>query len=434
MNALIIGGGGREQALAWKIAQSPLVNQVYIAPGNAGMVSDKCISLPTLKETDFENIAAFILEKTVQLLVVGPEQPLVEGIVDYFAEREGFDFLHIVGPSQKGACLESSKQFAKAFMKSNGIRTAQYGSFSSGEEAKAIEFLNSLAQLQKPFVIKADGLAAGKGVVILEDLEDAIKEVKDMLNGKFGVASNTVVIEEFLEGIECSLFILTDGDGYQILPTAKDYKRIGEGDKGLNTGGMGAISPVPFADEPFMKKVEEEIIQPTVKGLKGIPYKGFIFVGLMNVAGEPYVIEYNCRMGDPETEAVMLRIEDDLVPYLLALKDQRVKELPKIHLTEKTAMTVVMASGGYPENYQKGYIIDGLESPTSHTTFHCGTTFSGDGSILTNGGRVLAVSRLASSIQEARSITYSAVEKIHFQDCYYRKDIGLDLLEYDHQQ
>ena len=426
MNALILGSGGREQALAWKIAQSPLIDTLYLAPGNGGSFP-KCANVP-LGNDDFPAIASFIREREVKLVVVGPEQPLVDGVTDFLRKEPGLEELHIVGPTAFGARLESSKAFAKEFMARQGIRTAAYRSFSGeGEIGAAQEFIRSLGH--GPYVLKADGLAAGKGVLIIEDEAEALSAVAEMLRGQFGQASYTVVIEEFLEGIECSVFFLTDGKSYTLLPAAKDYKRIGEGDKGLNTGGMGSVSPVPFAGAAFMKKVEEEIVRRTVAGLSPDVYKGFVFLGLMNVGGEPYVIEYNARMGDPETESVMRRIEGDLVPYLLALKEERLGELPPLKETKETAVTVVLASGGYPGSYDKGFPISGIAEgeASGAVVFHAGTKTGADGRVLTAGGRVLAVTALGDGLLEAREKAYEAADKITFEKAYRRGDIGTDL-------
>lgn len=429
MNALILGGGGREEALAWKIARSPLIDKLYLAPGNGGTFP-KCQNV-SLSEKDFDSISDFIKKEQIKLLVVGPEQPLVDGVTDYLLKDPELSDLHIVGPTAYGARLESSKAFAKEFMAQHGIKTAAYKSFTGREETEAAKsFIRSLGH--GPYVLKADGLAAGKGVLIPETEEEACKAVEEMLEGKFGEASHTVVVEEYLSGIECSVFFLTDGKGYVLLPVAKDYKRIGEGDTGLNTGGMGSVSPVPFADETFMKKVEEEIVRKTVEGLSPNVYKGFVFLGLMNVDGEPYVIEYNVRMGDPETESVMRRIDDDLVPYLLALKEVKLSEMPPLKETEETAVTVILASGGYPENYKKGYTISGIEEAEKlgAVVFHAGTKKNDQGEVITSGGRVLAISALGRGLEEAREKVYEAAEKISFEDAYRRDDIGKDLLEY----
>ncbi len=423
MNTLVIGSGGREQALAWKIAQSSTVDTVYIAPGNAGRLS-KCQNIP-LDLGHPQEIADFVSKHQVRLIVVGPEQPLVDGLVDKLSKL--CPNVHIVGPTAEGAKLESSKQHAKEFMKRNGVRTAAYRAFKRGEALAAQEFLRGLKS--GPYVLKADGLAAGKGVLILDDLNEACREVEEMLDGKFGAAGSTVVIEEYLKGIECSVFVLTDGTNYKILPVAKDYKRIGEKDTGPNTGGMGAVSPVPFADTTFMKRVEEEIVKPTIQGLSPDCYQGFVFIGLMNMEGTPYVIEYNCRMGDPETEAVMLRIDEDLVPYLTSLKEQKLGTLPDIKESANVALTVIMASDGYPGAYQMGTILTDIPAPTEEiVVFHAGTKVNADKQTVSAGGRVLAVSVLADSIPDAREKAYHVLKGIGFGNAYYRRDIGNDLL------
>ena len=429
MNALILGSGGREEALAWKIAQSPLIDTLYIAPGNGGTFP-KCQNVP-LSNADFPAIATFVKEHSVGLVVVGPEQPLVDGVVDFLQKDPGLEELHIVGPTAFGARLESSKAFAKEFMQTQGIKTAAYRSFSGEGEIEAAQaFITGLGH--GPYVLKADGLAAGKGVLIIEDEGEAKEAVAEMLRGKFGEASRTVVIEEFLRGIECSVFFLTDGKSYTLLPAAKDYKRIGDKDTGLNTGGMGSVSPVVFADKTFMEKVERDIIRRTVDGLSPDVYKGFVFLGLMNVEGEPYVIEYNVRMGDPETESVMRRIDGDLVPYLLALKEEGLGELPRLREVKETAVTVILASGGYPESYEKGFPIHGIEEAERKgaVVFHAGTKVTKEGEIVTSGGRVLAVTALGDGVEEARARAYEAAERITFEKAYKRSDIGKDLIEY----
>lgn len=427
MNILLLGSGGRECAFAWKIAQSPLTDQLFIAPGNGGTGAyGRNVNLSPL---DFEAIDGFVAENGIDLLVVGNEDPLVAGIRDFFAECR--PSLLLVGPSKEGARLEGSKDFAKEFMAQYGIPTARYRSFDRNTLEHGKEFL---ASLTAPYVLKADGLAAGKGVIILDDLKAAQDTLEEMLGGKFGHASDKVVIEEFLSGIECSVFVLTDGNGnYRVLPVAKDYKRIGEGDTGLNTGGMGAISPVPFADELFMNKVDERIIKPTLRGLadRKIDYRGFIFLGLINVAGDPMVIEYNVRMGDPETEAVMPRINSDLVELLTAvakgdLGDKQLIESPL------AAATVIMVSGGYPEKYAKGFPIEGIAEAAARDNtivFHAGTAIDADGRIVTSGGRVLAVTTLAPTAAEALARTNEAVALIRFDGEYHRRDIGRDLLQ-----
>ena len=423
MNVLIIGSGGREHTLAWKIAQSDKVDQLFVTPGNAG-TSSIATNL-AIGVSDFNAIKEAITTNNIKMVVVGPEVPLVEGIHDFLKDEAGLKDLIVVGPRKLAATLEGSKEFAKEFMLRNNVPTAAYQSFTSENLVEGFRFLESL---NPPYVLKADGLAAGKGVLILEDINEAKAELEAMLvNAKFGNASTTVVIEEFLDGIELSCFVLTDGENYKILPYAKDYKRIGEGDKGLNTGGMGAVSPVPFADEAFLAKIEERIVKPTVDGLKkdNIPYQGFIFIGLIKVGDDPKVIEYNVRMGDPETEVVIPRIKSDLMDLLLAVGNQSLDQV-SLDIDPRFATTVMTVSGGYPEAYEKGKEITGADTVSDSLVFHAGTTAK-DGKLVTNGGRVIAVTSLGETKEEALRTSYNNVSTLNFEGMYYRKDIGFDL-------
>lgn len=423
MNVLILGSGGREHALAWKIAQSEKLSNLYIAPGNAGTA--KLGENINIGVNDFDSIKNIILEKNIEMFVVGPEEPLVKGIYDYIKNDKQFNNLKIIGSSKLGAQLEGSKQWAKEFMEKHNIPTAKYKSFNTTQQEAAYNYIDSV---KPPYVLKADGLAAGKGVLILNSKEAAKKELKDMFAGKFGEAGKTIVVEEFLDGIELSVFVLTDGENYILLPEAKDYKRIGEGDTGLNTGGMGAISPVPFASPDFMKKIEEQIVIPTIDGLKAgnIDYKGFIFFGLIKVNNNPFVIEYNVRMGDPEAEVVIPRIKSDLLEMFIKLSENKLKEC-KPDINEKAVATVMMVSGGYPEKYEKGKTITFSMSLEDSVIFHAGTKIDENKNILTNGGRVIALSSYGNTIREALNTSYKNIEKISFDNSYYRKDIGFDL-------
>lgn len=423
MTILLLGSGGREHALAWKILQSTKCSKLFVAPGNAG--TETIAKNINISPTDFAAIKNFANQEKIDMVVVGPEDPLVAGIYDFFKNDESLKHIPVIGPSKVGAQLEGSKEFAKEFLVKNNIPTAAYGSFTKETLEKGQQFLETL---EPPYVLKADGLAAGKGVLIIQDLEEAKTELANMLVGeKFGQASSKVVIEEFLDGIELSCFVLTDGKNYKMLPTAKDYKRIGEGDTGLNTGGMGAVSPVPFADSVLLEKIESRIVKPTISGLQkdGIEYKGFIFIGLINVKNEPMVIEYNVRMGDPETEVVIPRLKSDLVELFLAVANEKLDQAT-LEIDPRSATTIMVVSGGYPEDYEKGKVISGIESVSDSIVFHAGTKMA-DGQIVTNGGRVLAVTSYGDNFKEAIQKSYQNIEKLDFDKMYFRKDIGFDL-------
>ena len=424
-NVLLLGNGGREHAIAWKLNQSTLLSKLYIAPGNPGtaLLGENV----NIGVNDFEALKQFVSDKKITLVVVGPEEPLVNGITDFFDEDSQLQNIIVVGPTKRGAQLEGSKDFAKAFMQRYHIPTARYQTFTADTIDKGYAFLENL---QAPYVLKADGLAAGKGVLIIDNLGDAKLQLHEMLHGKFGKAGNKVVIEEYLKGIELSVFVLTDGKNYKMLPEAKDYKRIGAGDTGLNTGGMGSVSPVPFADGAFMKKVEDRIVAPTIQGLQNenISYQGFIFIGLMDVNGEPYVIEYNVRLGDPETQSVLMRLESDLLELFESLANNKLSE-KECRISPQTALTVVCTAKGYPDNYEKGKIITGLDAATSNKIFYAGTAIH-DNKVVTSGGRVLAVTSLGNTIKEAQALSYQTVAEIHYEGKYFRPDIGNDLFNY----
>ncbi|MBX9888465.1 MAG: phosphoribosylamine--glycine ligase [Flavobacteriaceae bacterium] len=424
MNILLLGSGGREHAFAWKMVQSPLCDTLFMAPGNAGTAT--IATNVAIAVTDFEAIKALVIEKNIEMVVVGPEDPLVQGIYDFFLNDAQLNHVPVIGPSKLGAQLEGSKEFAKEFLVKHNIPTAAYDSFTAETVEQGCAFLE---KLQPPYVLKADGLAAGKGVLIIHDLAEAKEELRNMLVGqKFGAASSKVVIEEFLDGIELSCFVLTDGKSYKILPTAKDYKRIGEGDTGLNTGGMGAVSPVPYVDAVLMEKIETRIVKPTIEGFQkdGIPYKGFVFIGLINVNNEPIVIEYNVRMGDPETEVVIPRLKNDLVELFLAVANEKLNTIT-LEVDDRSATTVMLVSGGYPEAFEKGKVITGLENVENSIVFHAGTKLD-NGNVVSNGGRVMAITSYGSSFQEALAQSYQNVEKIKFDQMNFRKDIGFDLV------
>lgn len=422
MNILILGSGGREHAIAWKIAQSPKVDKLFVAPGNAG--TSTIAENVAIKADDFDAIADFVAKTNINMIVVGPEDPLVKGIVDYFNTKPGFEKVMVIGPDKAAAQLEGSKDFAKVFMQKYNIPTAKHLTVTSENIAEGEAFLNSV---NSPYVLKADGLAAGKGVLIIDNLEEAKRELRNILEGKFGGAGSKVVIEQYLDGIECSVFAVTDGKSFVLLPEAKDYKRIGEGNTGLNTGGMGSVSPVPFFDEAFRNKVIERIVKPTINGIcsEKMNYRGFVFFGLMNVNGDPYVIEYNVRMGDPETEVVMLRIKSDLVDLLEAAAQQKLAG-KTIEFDKRSAGAVMLVSGGYPEAYEKGKVITGIEKVDNSICFHAGTSIK-DNAVVTSGGRVIAVSSYGNTIFDALQTSYASLSDIAFEKCYYRTDLGFDL-------
>jgi phosphoribosylamine--glycine ligase len=424
MNILLLGSGGREHAFAWKMIQSPLCDTLFVAPGNAGTA--QIAKNVDISATDFDAIKALVIKENIKMVVVGPEDPLVKGIYDFFLNDQDLAAIPVIGPSKIGATLEGSKEFAKEFLMKHNIPTAAYDSFTAETVEKGCQFLETL---KPPYVLKADGLAAGKGVLIIQDLAEAQDELRNMLvHQKFGAASSKVVIEEFLDGIELSCFVLTDGKSYKILPTAKDYKRIGEGDTGLNTGGMGAVSPVPYVDAVLMEKIETRIVKPTIEGFQkdGIPYKGFVFIGLINVNNEPIVIEYNVRMGDPETEVVVPRLKSDLVELFLAVANEKLDEF-NLEVDERSATTVMIVSGGYPEDFEKGKVITGLETVTDSIVFHAGTKLE-NGNVVSNGGRVMAITSYGDNFQEALDKSYKNVSQLHFDKMNFRKDIGFDLI------
>ena len=422
MRILLLGSGGREHALSWKMSQSPNCEALFIAPGNAGTAQHG--TNLAFGYNDFDSVKQTVIDQNIDMLVVGPEEPLVNGIIDFCKNDEALNHLHLIGPTEESAQLEGSKAYAKEFMAENNIPTAGYRKFNAAQITEGQAYL---ANCQTPIVLKADGLAAGKGVLIIDDIQEAQQALADMLGGKFGAASSEVVIEEFLSGLEFSVFVLTDGKNYKILPVAKDYKRIGEGDTGLNTGGMGAVSPVPFVDSVMMEKVINRVVKPTIAGLekRSMDYKGFVFIGLIEVQGEPFVIEYNCRLGDPETEVVLPRVESDLLPLFASLKDQKLNEVD-LKINPKSAATVMLVSGGYPEAYKKGIAMDGLEQSANSLLFHAGTKME-DSNLVTNGGRVLAITSIADDFKSAIVQSMENASKINFEGKYFRTDIGFDL-------